>query len=276
LADFPYILISLPPFLLVISAYSVIKIFCRAFNNLIKDFVMSERMARFNVATEETWRVFRIMAEFVEGFEELATVGPAVSIFGSARTSTEDKYYKLAVETSGILAKAGYTIITGGGGGIMEAANKGAAIAGGKSIGLNIDLSHEQKPNQYQNLSLHFKYFFCRKVMFLKYAHGFIAFPGGFGTLDEFFEALVLIQTLKQGHFPVILFGSDFWGGMVSWIQKVMLEKHHYVSDDDMAFFCVCDDPQQAANVIIDFHKSNKEPGIVEPTGLKKNQNPCC
>ncbi|MHB0945839.1 MAG: LOG family protein [Sedimentisphaerales bacterium] len=231
---------------------------------------MSERMARFNVATEETWRIFRIMAEFVEGFEELAMVGPAVSIFGSARTTTEDKYYNLAVETSRILSKAGYTIITGGGGGIMEAANKGAAIAGGKSIGLNIDLPHEQKPNQYQNLSLHFKYFFCRKVMFLKYANGFIAFPGGFGTLDEFFEALVLIQTLKQGHFPVILFGSDFWGGMVDWIQNVMLKKHQYISDEDMAFFCVCDDPQKAADVIIDFNKSDKQAGIVEPPGLKK------
>jgi uncharacterized protein (TIGR00730 family) len=231
---------------------------------------MSERMARFNVATEETWRVFRIMAEFVEGFEELATVGPAVSIFGSARTTPDDKYYKLAVETSEILAKAGYTIITGGGGGVMEAANKGAANGGGKSIGLNIELPHEQKPNQYQNLSLHFKYFFCRKVMFLKYAHGFIAFPGGFGTLDEFYEALVLIQTLKQAHFPVILFGSDYWGGMVDWLQNVMLKKYKYISDEDMAVFCVCDDPQKAADVIIDFNKSDKQAGIVEPAGLKK------
>jgi uncharacterized protein (TIGR00730 family) len=233
---------------------------------------MSEKIARFNVAAEETWRVFRIMAEFVEGFEELATVGPAVSIFGSARTAADDKYYGLAVETSRILAKAGYTIITGGGGGIMEAANKGAAIVGGKSIGLNIDLPHEQKPNQYQNLALHFKYFFCRKVMFLKYAHGFIAFPGGFGTLDEFYEALVLIQTLKQAHFPVILFGSDFWGGMVDWLQNVMFKKHQYVSDEDMAVFCLCDDPQKAADVIIDFNKSDKAAGIVEPAGLKKNQ----
>lgn len=231
---------------------------------------MSERMARFNVATEETWRIFRIMAEFVEGFEELATVGPAVSIFGSARTTTEDKYYDLAVQTSEILARSGYAIITGGGGGIMEAANKGASQGGGRSVGLNIELQHEQRPNRYQNLSLHFKYFFCRKVMFLKYAHGFIAFPGGFGTLDEFFEALVLIQTFKQGHFPVILFGSDFWSGMVDWLEKVMLKKHQYVSDEDMAFFCVCDEPQKAADVIIDFHKSNKTPGIVDPPGLKK------
>jgi len=234
---------------------------------------MSKKMARFNVAAEETWRMFRIMAEFVEGFEELATVGPAVSIFGSARTTVKDKYYNLAVKTSEILAKAGFAIITGGGGGIMEAANKGAAKAGGKSIGLNIELPNEQIPNDYQNLSLHFRYFFCRKVMFLKYAHGFIAFPGGFGTLDEFYEALVLIQTLKQAHFPVILFGSDFWGDMVDWLKNVMLKKHQYVSDEDMAVFCVCDDPQKAADVIINFHKSDKKAGIVEPAGLKKSKN---
>ena len=234
---------------------------------------MSKKMARFNVAAEETWRMFRIMAEFVEGFEELATVGPAVSIFGSARTTVKDKYYNLAVKTSEILAKAGFAIITGGGGGIMEAANKGAEKAGGKSIGLNIELPHEQIPNDYQNLSLHFRYFFCRKVMFLKYAHGFIAFPGGFGTLDEFYEALVLIQTLKQAHFPVILFGSDFWGDMVDLLKNVMLKKHQYVSDEDMAVFCVCDDPQKAADVIINFHKSDKKAGIVEPAGLKKSKN---
>jgi uncharacterized protein (TIGR00730 family) len=234
---------------------------------------MSEKMARFNVAAEETWRIFRIMAEFVEGFEELATVGPAVSIFGSARATAKDKYYSFAVKTSEILARAGFAIITGGGGGIMEAANKGAKKAGGKSIGLNIELPHEQIPNDYQNLSLHFRYFFCRKVMFLKYAHGFIAFPGGFGTLDEFYEALVLIQTLKQAHFPVILFGSDFWGGMVDWMKNVMLKKHRYISEEDMNVFCVCDDPQKAADVIIDFHKSDKKAGIVEPAGLKKSKN---
>ncbi|MGD0785113.1 MAG: TIGR00730 family Rossman fold protein [Sedimentisphaerales bacterium] len=230
----------------------------------------SEKIARFGVATEETWRVFRIMAEFVEGFEELATVGPAASIFGSARTKPDDKYYKLAEETATILAKAGFAIITGGGGGIMEAANKGAANAKGKSIGLNIDLPQEQIPNSYQNLSLHFRYFFCRKVMFLKYANGFVVFPGGFGTLDEFFEALVLIQTLKQVYFPIILMGSDYWTGLVDWIKKEMLAKHNYIDAQDMHVFSVCDDPQKAADIIINFHKSGKKSGLQEPGGLKK------
>lgn len=231
---------------------------------------MSEKIARFGVATEETWRVFRIMAEFVEGFEELATIGPAVSFFGSARIKPDDKYYKLAEETAGILAKAGFAIITGGGSGIMEAANKGAAQAGGKSIGLNIELPHEQMPNKDQNLSLHFRYFFCRKVMFLKYANGFIVFPGGFGTMDEFTEALVLIQTFKQAYFPVVLMGSDYWAGLVEWMKKDMLAKHKFIEPQDMNVFTVCDDPQKAAQVIIDFQKSGKKIGLQEPSGLKK------
>jgi uncharacterized protein (TIGR00730 family) len=232
---------------------------------------MDERIARFNVPTEETWRIFRIMAEFVEGFEELATIGPAVSIYGSARTTPDDKYYKLAEQTAGILARAGFAIITGGGGGIMEAANKAAAQAGGKSIGLNIEMTHVQKPNIYQNLSLHFKYFFCRKVMFLKYANGFIAFPGGFGTIDEFTEAITLIQTLKQAYFPVILMGSDYWSGLVEWMKTKMLQEYKYMDEADMKVFSVCDDPQKAADIIIDFHKSGKKSGVQEPTGLKKN-----
>jgi hypothetical protein len=231
---------------------------------------MGEKIARFGVATEETWRVFRIMAEFVEGFEELATIGPAVSFFGSARIKPDDKYYKLAEETAGILAKAGFAIITGGGSGIMEAANKGAAQAGGKSIGLNIELPHEQMPNKDQNLSLHFRYFFCRKVMFLKYANGFIVFPGGFGTMDEFTEALVLIQTFKQAYFPVVLMGSDYWAGLVEWMKKDMLGKHRFIEPGDMNVFTVCDDPQKAAQVIIDFQKSGKKIGLQEPSGLKK------
>ena len=231
---------------------------------------MSEKIARFGVATEETWRVFRIMAEFVEGFEELATIGPAVSFFGSARIKSDNKYYKLAEETAGILAKADFAIITGGGSGIMEAANKGAAQAGGKSIGLNIELPHEQMPNKGQNLSLHFKYFFCRKVMFLKYANGFIVFPGGFGTMDEFTEALVLIQTFKQAYFPVILMGSDYWAGLVEWMKKDMLGKHRFIEPEDMNVFMVCDDPQKAAQAIIDFQKSGKKIGLQEPSGLKK------
>lgn len=237
---------------------------------------MSDKIDRFGVETEETWRVFRIMAEFVEAFEELATVGPAVSIFGSARTKKSDKYYKLTEKTAAILAKAGFAIISGGGGGIMEAANKGAAKAGGKSIGLNIDLPHEQIPNNYQNMSLHFRYFFCRKVMFLKYANGFIAMPGGYGTIDEFSEALVLIQTFKQAYFPVILMGSEYWGGFIDWMKKTMLKKHKYIDQADMDVFCVCDDPQKAADIIIEFQKSGKQGGIQEPAGLKKPLHPSC
>ncbi len=167
---------------------------------------------------KDLWRIFKIMAEFTEGFEELASVGPAVSFFGSSRAKPQDKYYKLAEQTASEIAKAGFAVITGGGGGIMEAANKGAIKAGGKSIGLNIELPLEQIPNDYQNLSLHFNYFFCRKVMFLKYAHGFVVFPGGYGTMDEFFESLVLIQTLKQAFFPVVLMGSDYWDGLTKWM----------------------------------------------------------
>ncbi|MDD5010908.1 MAG: TIGR00730 family Rossman fold protein [Phycisphaerae bacterium] len=236
---------------------------------------MSERIARFGVATEETWRVFRIMAEFVEGFEELATTGPAVSFFGSARMPADDKYYKMAEETAAILAGAGFAIITGGGNGIMEAANKGAAQVGGKSIGLNIELPQEQKPNIYQNLSLHFRYFFCRKVMFLKYANGFIVFPGGYGTMDEFTEALVLIQTFKQAYFPVVLMGSEYWAGLVDWIKKDMLGKHSFIDADDLNVFSVCDDPAKAAKIIIDFQKSGKKGGLQEPGGLKKFSNSC-
>jgi uncharacterized protein (TIGR00730 family) len=235
---------------------------------------MSEKIARFGVAAEETWRVFRIMAEFVEGFEELASIGPAVSFFGSARTKPDDKYYRLAEETAAILAGAGFAIITGGGSGIMEAANKGATQVGGKSIGLNIELPHEQAPNSYQNLSLHFRYFFCRKVMFLKYANGFIVFPGGYGTMDEFTEALVLIQTFKQAYFPVILMGSEYWSGLIDWMKKDMLGEHKFIEPGDLNVFSVYDDPEKAAEAIINFRKSGKKIGLQEPDGLKKFQNP--
>ena len=227
-------------------------------------------MSNFKVPAEETWRIFRIMAEFVEGFEELATVGPAVSVFGSARVDAENPYYKLAEATAGELVKAGFAVITGGGDGIMEAANKGAAEAGGKSIGLNIELPHEQIPNEFQTISMSFRYFFCRKVMFLKYAKGFVVFPGGLGTMDEFFEALVLIQTLKQASFPVILMGSDYWAGLIDWMQKDMIEKHQYISPEDMEVFTLVDDPVQAAKIITDFHKSDRRGGLEEPIGVKK------
>lgn len=217
---------------------------------------------------KDLWRIFRVMAEFVEGFDELAAIGPAVSIYGSARAKASDKYYKLAEQTAGCLAKAGFAVITGGGSGIMEAANKGAAEAGGKSIGLNIELPVEQMPNKYQNFSLHFRYFFCRKVMFLKYAHGFIAFPGGFGTLDEFSESLVLIQTLKQAFFPVILMGSDYWKGMVDWMNEMMLNKCHYVESKDMQVFTVVDDPEVATKIIVDFKESQGKTGVQMPPGI--------
>ncbi len=219
---------------------------------------------------EEPWRIFRIMAEFVEGFEELANIGPAVSIFGSAREERGSRYYNMAEETAYLIGKAGFAVITGGGGGIMEAANKGARRAGVKSIGLNIELPNEQIPNQYQNLSLHFRYFFCRKVMFLKYAHGFVVMPGGFGTMDEYFEALVLIQTLKQAYFPVICMGSDFWNGLVEWLKEVMQKQHQFIDPEDLNVFTICDDPQKAADIIRDFHLSNGRGGIKQPPGIRK------
>ncbi len=214
-------------------------------------------MSHINVPMEETWRVFRIMAEFEEGFEELSNLGAAVSIFGSARTKPDDKYYIMATDVAKLLAQEGFAVITGGGGGIMEAANKGAAKAGGVSVGLNIELPMEQKPNSYQNMKLHFKYFFCRKVMFLKYASGFIALPGGFGTMDEIFEAAVLIQTYKQAHFPVILMGSEFWEDMLGWIAEKMCKEHGYISDDEVDFVEVTDDPQKAVKIIVDFHRKH-------------------
>jgi uncharacterized protein (TIGR00730 family) len=220
---------------------------------------------------KDLWRIFRIMAEFVEGFDELASIGPAVSIYGSARAKPDDKYYKLAEQTAQSLAKAGFAVITGGGGGVMKAANKGAAEAGGRSIGLNIELPIEQIPNEYQNFSLRFRYFFCRKVMFLKYAHGFIAFPGGFGTLDEFSESLVLIQTLRQAFFPVILMGSDYWQGLVDWMHKTMLSKHHYIGPKDLQVFTIVDDPEAATKIIVDFRESRGKTGLhLPPAGIRQ------
>lgn len=223
---------------------------------------------------KDLWRMFRIMAEFTEGFEELASVGPAVSIFGSARTPPDHPHYTLAAETAAEVAKAGFAVITGGGGGIMEAANKGAAEVDGASIGLNIELPMEQMPNDYQNLALHFRYFFVRKVMFLKYAHGFIVFPGGYGTMDEFFESLVLIQTLKQAQFPVILMISDFWTGLIAWLKKTMLDGHGYISPEDLDVFTIQDDPAAAVKIITDFREKQGKIGLDMPPGMKKEQGP--
>lgn len=221
---------------------------------------------------QDTWRIFKIMAEFVEGYEELRTIGPAVSIFGSARTKSGTKYYDLAQETASKLAQAGFAVITGGGGGIMEAANKGAKAAGGKSIGLNIELPMEQVPNKYQDISLDFHYFFCRKVMFLKYAHGFVVLPGGFGTMDEFFESICLIQTLKQASFPVILMGTEYWMGLVDWIKSTMLDKYQYISPDDLDVFSMLDEPDEAVDIIRKFKESEKKAGFDLPNGIKKQK----
>jgi hypothetical protein len=200
--------------------------------------------------SNETWRVFRIMAEFVEGFELMSGIGPAVSVFGSARTLPDDRYYQMAVEMSRRLAEESFAVITGGGPGIMEAANKGAFNAGGTSVGLNIALPMEQEPNRYQTHEVTFRYFFCRKVMFVKYAQAFVIFPGGFGTMDEFFESMTLIQTLKVAPFPVICIGVEFWQGLVRWINTVMLDKHHNISPEDMQRFRVTDDIEEALGII--------------------------
>ncbi|MFH1777208.1 MAG: TIGR00730 family Rossman fold protein [Candidatus Omnitrophota bacterium] len=192
--------------------------------------------------TEETWRIFRIMAEFVDGFETLAKIGPAVSIFGSARMSKNNPYYRLAQDIAFFLVKEGYAIITGGGPGIMEAANKGAKIAKGKSVGLNIHLPLEQKPNPYISTLLEFRYFFCRKVMFVKYAKAFVIMPGGYGTLDELFESITLVQTKRIQPFPIILVGSKYWQGLKKWIEKVLL-KHGYITKKDLNIIKIVDKP---------------------------------
>jgi uncharacterized protein (TIGR00730 family) len=197
----------------------------------------------------DTWRVLRITGEFIEGFDNLATVTRAVAIFGSARTPPESPQYKDAQETAALLASAGFAVITGGGPGIMEAANRGVFEAGGVSIGCNIELPFEQKSNPYLTRSLTFKYFFVRKTMFVKYSMAFIIFPGGFGTLDELFEALTLIQTRKIKNFPVVLFGSEYWGGMIKWLQDVMLKEGKIV-EEDLTRLHITDSPSEVVEII--------------------------
>src|SRR5258705_8451558 len=203
----------------------------------------------------DTWRVFRIMGEFVEGFDELATLTRGVSIFGSARTRTDDPDYQAAKETAALLARAGFAVITGGGPGIMEGANRGAFEAGGLSIGCNIELPFEQDSNPYLTKGLKFKYFFVRKMMFVKYSLGFVIFPGGFGTLDELFEALTLIQTKKIRDFPVVLFGSDYWGGLLNWIRDPLL-KEGKVTEQDLQLLHVTDSPAEVVKCIVDSQSS--------------------
>ncbi len=201
---------------------------------------------------EESWRVFRIMAEFVEGFEELSRVGKAVTIFGSSRTSPKDPYYKKAVETARLFSEAGYAVITGAGPGIMEAANKGAKEGGGLSIGLNIEIPTEQKSNRYVEKLLSFRYFFCRKMMFIKYAHAFIVFPGGLGTIDEFFEAITLIQTQRTPRFPVILVGSNFWEGLIDWMNETLLKTDN-ISKSDLKIFQLINKPKEIIRAVTKF-----------------------
>ncbi|HJU54569.1 MAG TPA: TIGR00730 family Rossman fold protein [Pyrinomonadaceae bacterium] len=198
----------------------------------------------------DTWRVFRIMGEFVEGFDELATVTRGVSIFGSARVKPDHEQYKAAQETAALLARAGFAVITGGGPGIMEAANRGAFEAGGLSIGCNIELPFEQKGNPYVTRALTFKYFFVRKTMFIKYSAAFIIFPGGFGTLDELFEALTLIQTRKIKNFPVVLFGSSYWGGMMKWVEEIMLPEGK-IAADDLRLLHLTDSPSKVVEIVV-------------------------
>ncbi len=200
----------------------------------------------------DPWRVLRIQGEFVDGFDALAGIGPCISIFGSARTERDNYYYRAAEKTAALLADKGVGVITGGGPGIMEAANKGAYEAGGVSIGCNIELPFEQETNEYQTISLEFHYFFVRKMIFVKYSVGYIIFPGGFGTLDELFEALTLAQTDKIEHFPIALFGSKYWKGLLDWIDVCLLEKHCTISPRDKELYRIVNTPEETVNYVID------------------------
>jgi uncharacterized protein (TIGR00730 family) len=208
------------------------------------------------IKVTDSWQIFKIMAEFVDGFEKLAKIGPCVSIFGSARTKNDNKYYQMAVEAGRLLTERGYGVITGGGPGIMEAGNKGAFEAGGKSVGLNIELPFEQFHNRYidRDKILEFDYFFIRKVMFMKYSQGYIGLPGGFGTMDELFEALTLIQTGKIAKFPIVLIGREYWGGLIEWIKNHMLEAEHNINPDDLNLFRLVDTAEEAAEHIFRFY----------------------
>src|SRR3989442_6059068 len=215
-----------------------------------------ERAMHFDFTVTDPWRVFRIMSEFVEGFDTLSHIPPAVAILGSARAKAEDPAYVAAVETARLLAKAGFGIITGGGPGIMEAANKGAQEGGNISIGCNIELPFEQKPNPYLDISLDFRYFFVRKTMFVKYSEAFVIFPGGFGTMDELFEALTLIQTKKVNHFPIILYDSNYWGGLITWIRDYMLASEK-IFPEDAGLLRLSDDPQEICKIVIEAYQED-------------------
>ena len=222
---------------------------------------------------QDSWRVFRIMAEFVEGFEELQHLGPMVTVYGSARTAPEDEWYGRTVALGRLAVQAGYGILTGGGGGLMEAANRGAQEADGLSVGLNIDLPEEQKPNPYISKLINFRYFFVRKVMLVKYSSAFVAAPGGFGTLDEFFECLTLIQTEKIKQIPMVLLGADYWAGLLDWMENTQVRLGN-INASDMSLFHVCNEPEEAMRYIIDWHEKHPDPPpqhdtIAPPTDRK-------
>lgn len=208
------------------------------------------------IKSSDSWNIFKVMSEFVEGYDTLARIGPCVSLFGSARTQPGQPYYELAEEIAFRLSKGGFGVITGGGPGIMEAANKGASKAGGKSVGLNINLPFEQSANPYidKDKIINFNFFFVRKVMFMKYAQGFVVLPGGFGTLDELFEALTLVQTQKTARFPIILVGSVFWSGLLDWIKSEMLAKEKNVSPEDLNLYKVVDTAEEVVDEIFDYY----------------------
>jgi uncharacterized protein (TIGR00730 family) len=217
-----------------------------------KEEPMEKQYMLDDMTLRESWRLFHIMAEFVEGFENLSDLQPAITFFGSARCRKGEELYENTYELAKMLAKNGFNIITGGGGGVMEAANKGAKEGGAKSIGVNIELPFEQKPNPYSTIKLSFRYFFVRKVMFLKYAMAYIVMPGGFGTLDEFSEALTLIQTKKMRPFPIILVGSSYWAGLIEWMKTTQLDTGK-ISKEDLEIFKIMDDPQQIVEYVKKF-----------------------
>ena len=212
---------------------------------------------------EDPWRIFRIMAEFVDSFETLSQLGPGVTIFGSARTVRDDPFYDRTVALATGLAKHNFAVITGGGPGIMEAANRGAYLAKGKSVGLNIELPHEQRGNRYANIPIHFHYFFSRKVCFVKYSIAFIFMPGGFGTLDEFFEVLTLVQTGRIPEFPLICFGREHWSGLFKWLKSQMEDKAKFISPGDLNLVKLTDDPQEAIDIILDYKRRVGPPEVM-------------
>ena len=216
--------------------------------------------------SQDTWRVFRIMSEFVEGFEMMSQIGPAVSVFGSARTPRSDSDYRKARKLSRMLAERGFAIITGGGPGVMEAANRGAHDARGKSVGLNITLPHEQKSNPYAEYSLDFRYFFARLVMFVKYASAFVCFPGGFGTLHEFFNSMTLIQTGKAEAFPVVLIGRGYWGGLIGWMRKSLLDRrYHKIAREDLDLFYLTDSIHEAVRIVEEAREAEQARQVAQP-----------